>query len=94
MVIKPVSKICWEIRFREKNSFKGIVMIVIHIPCSTELKLVILLNLMTFCLIIAFMKVFKEWNDIAKVARSSEFEELSEDEQIDIFDVKVRLITT
>jgi hypothetical protein len=68
-------------------------MIVIHIPCSTELKLVILLNLMTFCLIIAFMKVFKEWNEIAKVVRSSEFEE-SEDEQIDIFDVKVRLITT
>lgn len=93
MVIKPVSKICWEIRFREKNSFKGIVMIVIHIPCSTELKLVILLNLMTFCLIIAFMKVFEEWNEIAKVVRSSEFGE-SEDEQIDIFDVKVRLITT
>ena len=93
MVIKPVSKICWEIRFREKNSFKGIVMIVIHIPCSTELKLVILLNLMTFCLIIAFMKVFEEWNEIAKVVRRSEFEE-SEDEQIDIFDVKVRLITT
>jgi len=93
MVIKPVSKISWEIRFREKNSFKGIVMIVIHIPCSTELKLVILLNLMTFCLIIAFMKVFKEWNEIAKVVRSSEFGE-SEDEQIDIFDVKVRLITT
>lgn len=68
-------------------------MIVIHIPCSTELKLVILLNLMTFCLIIAFMKVFKEWNELAKVVRSSEFEE-SEDEQIDIFDVKVRLITT
>jgi len=68
-------------------------MIVIHIPCSTELKLVILLNLMTFCLIIAFMKVFKEWNEIAKVVRSSEFGE-SEDEQIDIFDVKVRLITT
>lgn len=68
-------------------------MIVIHIPCSTELKLVILLNLMTFCLIIAFMKVFKEWNESAKVVRSSEFEE-SEDEQIDIFDVKVRLITT
>lgn len=68
-------------------------MIVIHIPCSTELKLVILLNLMTFCLIIAFMKVFKEWNEIAKVVRRSEFEE-SEDEQIDIFDVKVRLITT
>jgi len=93
MVIKPVSKICWEIRFREKNSFKEIVMIVIHIPCSTELKLVILLNLMTFCLIIAFMKVFEEWNEIAKVVRSSEFGE-SEDEQIDIFDVKVRLITT
>lgn len=68
-------------------------MIVIHIPCSTELKLVILLNLMTFCLIIAFMKVFEEWNEIAKVVRRSEFEE-SEDEQIDIFDVKVRLITT
>jgi len=39
------------------------------------------------------MKVFKEWNEIAKVVRSSEFGE-SEDEQIDIFDVKVRLITT
>lgn len=39
------------------------------------------------------MKVFKEWGEIAKVVRSTEFEE-SEDEQIDIFDVKVRLVTT
>lgn len=37
------------------------------------------------------MEVFKEWNEIAKVVRSSEFEE-SQDEQIDIFDVKVIII--
>lgn len=37
------------------------------------------------------MKVFKEWGEIVKVVYSIEFEE-SEDEQIDIFDVKVRLV--
>lgn len=37
------------------------------------------------------MQAFKGWNEIAKVVRESEFED-SRDEQIDIFDVKVKFI--
>lgn len=36
-------------------------------------------------------EAFKGWNEIAKVVRESEFED-SRDEQIDIFDVKVKFI--
>lgn len=38
----------------------------------------------------AILKAFKGWNEIAQVVRGSEFED-SQDEQIDIFDVKCKL---